>query len=58
MVAKKAVANTLARACYHMLKEQTEFDVSRVFGLVVAMPVRQGGVWCESFTLIVTGMAH
>ncbi len=32
MVAKKAVANKLARACYHMLKEQTKFDVTRAFG--------------------------
>ena len=32
MVAKKAVANKLTRACYHMLKEQTLFDVSRAFG--------------------------
>lgn len=32
MVAKKAVANKLARACYHMLKEQTPFDVERAFG--------------------------
>jgi transposase len=32
MVAKKAVANKLARACYHMLKEHTNFDVTRAFG--------------------------
>jgi len=32
MVAKKAVANKLARACYHMLKEHTKFDVTRAFG--------------------------
>lgn len=32
MVAKKAVTNKLTRACYHMLKEQTLFDVSRAFG--------------------------
>jgi transposase len=32
MVAKKAVANKLARACYHILKEQTEFEVTRAFG--------------------------
>ena len=32
MVAKKAVANKLARACYHMLKEHTKFDVMRAFG--------------------------
>jgi len=32
MVAKKAVANKLTRACYHILKEQTLFDVSRAFG--------------------------
>lgn len=32
MVAKKTVANKLARACYHMLKEQTSFDLHRAFG--------------------------
>ena len=32
MVAKKAVANKLTRACYHMLKENTVFDVTRAFG--------------------------
>lgn len=32
MVAKKAIANKLTRACYHMLKEQTMFDVSKAFG--------------------------
>lgn len=32
MVAKKAVANKLTRACYHMLKENTMFDVQRAFG--------------------------
>ncbi|MEN8168041.1 MAG: IS110 family transposase [Pseudomonadota bacterium] len=32
MVAKKAVANKLARACYHMLKEHKPFDVRRSFG--------------------------
>lgn len=31
MVAKKAVANKLTRACYHMLKEHTMFDVTRAF---------------------------
>ena len=31
MVAKKALANKLARACYHMLKEHTRFDVDRAF---------------------------
>ena len=31
MVAKKAVANKLARACYHMLKRGEEFDVTRAF---------------------------
>lgn len=30
-VAVKAVAHKLARACYHMLKEQTDFDVERAF---------------------------
>jgi transposase len=32
LVAKKAVANKLARACYHMLKRGEEFDVTRAFG--------------------------
>ena len=32
MVAKKTVANKLTRACYHMLKEGTVFDVKRAFG--------------------------
>lgn len=32
MVAKKAIANKLTRACYHMLKEGTMFDISRAFG--------------------------
>ncbi len=31
MVAKKAVASKLARACYHMLKRGEEFDVTRAF---------------------------
>lgn len=31
LVAKKAVANKLARACYHMLKRNEEFDVTRAF---------------------------
>jgi transposase len=32
LVAKKAVANKLARACYHMLHNQEPFDVKRAFG--------------------------
>lgn len=32
MVAKKAVANKLTRACYHMLKEHQVFDIKRAFG--------------------------
>jgi len=32
MVAKKAVANKLTRACYHMLKENELFDIKRAFG--------------------------
>ncbi len=32
MVAKKAIANKLTRACYHMLKEKTMFDVKLAFG--------------------------
>jgi len=31
LVAKKAVANKLSRACYHMLKRGEEFDVTRAF---------------------------
>jgi transposase len=32
LVALKAVAHKLARACYHMLREQVPFDLSRAFG--------------------------
>lgn len=32
MVAKKTVPNKLTRACYHMLKNGTVFDVARAFG--------------------------
>ena len=32
LVAKKTVANKLAKACYHMLKRQEPFDVQRAFG--------------------------
>lgn len=32
MVARKAVAHKLARACYHMLNGQETFDVKRAFG--------------------------
>jgi transposase len=31
MVAKKTLANKLARACYHMLKQREPFDVNRAF---------------------------
>lgn len=31
LVAKKTVANTLLKACYHMLKRQELFDVKRAF---------------------------
>ena len=31
MVAKKALANKLARACYHMLTREEPFDVKRAF---------------------------
>jgi transposase len=31
LVALKAVAHKLARACYHMLREGTDFDVKRAF---------------------------
>jgi len=32
LVALKAVAHKLARACYHMLREQVPFDLHRAFG--------------------------
>src|SRR6202162_2922019 len=32
ILATKALAHKLARACYHMLREQKAFDVSRCFG--------------------------
>ena len=32
VLATKALAHKLARACYHMLSEQKPFDVSRCFG--------------------------
>lgn len=32
LVALKAVAHKLARACYHMLREDADFDVQRAFG--------------------------
>lgn len=32
MVAKKAIANKLTRACFHMLKTQTPFDITLAFG--------------------------
>ena len=32
MVAKKTIANKLARACYHMLMNQVLFDIKRAFG--------------------------
>lgn len=32
LVAKKTVANKLSRACYHMLKNGTQFEVNRAFG--------------------------
>ena len=32
IVAPKTVAHKLARACYHMLREQVPFDMSRAFG--------------------------
>jgi transposase len=32
VVALKAIAHKLARACYHMIKEDTKFDMARVFG--------------------------
>ena len=32
IVATKAVAHKLARACYHVLKDQVPFDVDRAFG--------------------------
>jgi transposase len=32
LVALKAVAHMLARACYHVLRDQVPFDLSRAFG--------------------------
>ena len=32
LVALKAVAHKLARACYHVLREQVPFDLHRAFG--------------------------
>ena len=32
IIATKAVANKLARACYHILKDQVPFDVNKSFG--------------------------
>jgi predicted transcriptional regulator len=32
MIAKKSVAGKLARAIYHMLKNEEPFDVNRAFG--------------------------
>lgn len=32
MIAKKAVAHKLARACFYVLRDQVEFDVDRAFG--------------------------
>lgn len=32
MVAKKTIANKLTRACYHMLKNNTPFDIALAFG--------------------------
>ena len=31
IIATKAVANKLARACYHILKDQVSFDVDKAF---------------------------
>jgi transposase len=31
VVANKTVAHKLARACYHMLREGTDFEVKRAF---------------------------
>ncbi len=32
IVALKAVAHKLARACYHVIKEDVAFDITRAFG--------------------------
>ena len=32
IVALKAVAHKLARACYHMIREDVKFDITRAFG--------------------------
>jgi transposase len=31
-VARKTVAHKLARACYHMMRDQVPFDVAKAFG--------------------------
>jgi hypothetical protein len=31
VIARKALAHKLARACFHMLKERKPFDVTRCF---------------------------
>lgn len=45
MVAKKAIANKLTRACYHMLKEKKMFDVKLAFGWTGFQAMRSKGVW-------------
>ena len=32
IVALKAIAHKLARACYHLIKEDVAFDLQRAFG--------------------------
>ena len=32
VIAKKAVAHKLARACFYVLRDQVEFDVNTAFG--------------------------
>ena len=33
MIAKKAVAHKLARACFYVLRDDIEFDVNKAFGM-------------------------
>ena len=33
MIAKKAVAHKLARACFYVLRDDVEFDVNKAFGM-------------------------
>ena len=38
LVAKKTIAHKLTRACYHLLKKNTPFDITLAFGSTVIRP--------------------